>query len=534
MRKPIWAAVLGAFRQEFELLTTLSYLVDLQSKGNLDGIVISTWYGEVDRVKGLREKLKNLGIALVESKPLLCESPYANLNYLRQSTQMKAALALLPHDALVLKSRTDFSNYDFNRIEMLRKTIVLPKPGSFGTFSAGFSNRFSVMRYGVTCPFTFHDVTYLGAWEDVRRLCTTDNSMLSVGIDVWPDVWLFAPYFINRYPILEDFYRYIDHMKYMTLMMEMNRDREFFLPDALNKFYALYFVILYQCFSIFHQEPFPEEDPLSLEDVFYGREGQYLRRTWLVEIRNDEIVRRLVCGCLTPSEAYEALLCEIEKIKESGYAETLCITPEDYEELQIWGREYLSAEPDEWLRPYRKAETPKTGSLGFEETAKLLFSEYAPDEETINVISSIAHNDRSYYGEIVHHLDFFKNKNEELYKKALFNAARYADEEVIERIAELLYEDVLSEEEKTEALYPFIRYGSEDRLYQFPLTEKRINGLLKYCMYEERENETTTVRENWYRGIVGFYQPEGFTKEPEEDVTVELLRDLLAKIEPDG
>jgi len=72
-------------------------------------------------------------------------------------------------------------------------------------------------------------------------------------------------------------------------------------------------------------------------------------------------------------------------------------------------------------------------------------------------------------------------------------------------------------------------FSEEEFLFR---VEKALKGGV--TLMQLREKEKTTVRENWYRGIVGFYQPEGYAKEPEQDVTVELLRDLLAKIEPDG
>ncbi len=529
MKQPVWAIILGNFRQEFELYTTIAYLCELREHSVIDGILLSTWIGEADKIDGFRGKLHTLGVELVETSPLDENTGYTSLNYLRQSTQMKSALAALPANALVLKCRSDFSNFDLNRIDGLQKELHLRDIDSFGALDTGFEKKVQVLRYGVTSPFTFHDVTYIGRKEELRKICTLDNSLLSVGSVMWVDIWLFAPYFASRFPIIEDFFRYIENDEYRGLMMQLNHDKAFYLPAALNKFYALYFAILYQCFSIYHNEPYPDEEELTLEDIFYGKEGQYLRKSWLVEIRNEEIIRKIVCGELKHTKAFDDLLSELEKIKEFGYAETMEFTAEDYAELVDWGRDFLGVEPGQWLKPWKKAEVHDRCRQGFQESAQVLFSQYHPDGEVLKALDEISHDQTSYYGTVIQNLKLFQGRDKGLYKKALFNASRYADEEVIDRIADLLLEGDLSPAEREEALYPFVRYGKEDRLYHYPLTKTRIRGLMKYCLFEEREGLDTGIRKTWFDGIVNYYGLNETASLSEDDITVEKLRNVLRK-----
>ena len=101
-RHKVWAIVCGAVRQEFELYSILSYLCEYRAKGLIEGIVLSTWVGEVDNVKNLREKLKFLDIHLVEIWPLSEEvSQYTNLNYTRQATQLLNGLRNIPDLSLI-------------------------------------------------------------------------------------------------------------------------------------------------------------------------------------------------------------------------------------------------------------------------------------------------------------------------------------------------------------------------------------------------------------------------------------------------
>lgn len=530
MKPSVWAVITGNFRQEFELYTTIAYLCEFRSKGVIDGIVISTWEGEVEKVSGLKQRLDELGIFLVETPALEEDTVYSSINYLRQSTQLKSALSALPEGAFVLKCRTDYSNYDLNRIDNIHEGINLVNVNEFGDFDAGMDYKIGVLRFGVTTPFTFHDITYMGTKNDLRRLCSLDNSLLSVGYVTWVDMWIFATYFVKRYTVFEDFYRFINSNVFISLMVNITEEKEFILPLFLNKFYALYFVVLYQCFYVYDTEVFPENEKLGIEDIFRGKEGMYLRQSWLIEIRNDEIVKRIVLGELAPSKAYDALYSEIEKIRKKGYAESLSMTYEDYEELERWGRDYFGVEPKEWLYPYNKVSLENQHTESFDESAKILFSRYKPDDECMDAIKQIAHCKQSYYGEVIKHLDTFEKSNKNLYKKALFNSARYTNEDVIDKIAVLLYEEDLTEEEREEAMYPFVRYGHEDRLYSFPLTEKRIHGLLTYCMYEEKEQLDTGIRDFWYKGMVSYYGLNEFPSEPEEEVTVEMLNKVLEKV----
>ncbi len=537
--KPIIAVVCGLVRQEFELYTTLGYLCDYRSRGMIDGIILSTWTGEADRKPELRAELAELGVELVESAPLDVPTPYGNLNYLRQARQMKAALGLIPDGATVLKSRTDFSNFDFNRNDQMKDGIKLLPVREFGEFDSGFLRRLSVLRCGVTCPFSFHDITYIAGKSELRKLCTTDNSMLSVGSDVGPDIWLFAPYFAMRYPIIDDFFRYIDNSAFLNHMLHLPSDRELVLPEALNKFFALYFVLLYQCISIYHEESFPEDEELSLGDVFRGREGAYLRRSWLVEIRSEEIICRIVLGRLKHTEGYKRLYRYIERIREKGYAESLSITCEDYEELKRWGWDFLGLEADKWLKSYRKLgllEDVTGKDISFARAERILFSDVALDDEMIDELSSIAYDNKSYYGHIISSLPVFEKNDRKLYKKALFTASRYVNDSVIRRIAEMLMEEELTETELIAALYPFQRYARDNSLYGFPMTADRVMGLYTYCLYEDKVGDNPpVVRTEWYRRLWGLLRE----KEPDtsgdesfdfENTSMDDLRKLLDRL----
>ena len=91
MGKKVWAVVCGAIRQEFELYSVIAWLCEQRANDLIDGIVLSTWVGEVNQITGLRNKLRFLDIILVESAPFE-DKIKINLNYTRQAVQFNAGL----------------------------------------------------------------------------------------------------------------------------------------------------------------------------------------------------------------------------------------------------------------------------------------------------------------------------------------------------------------------------------------------------------------------------------------------------------
>ena len=55
-KRCIWAVICGAVRQEFELYNVIALLCEWRAKGMIEGIVLSTWKGEIDQIPHLRYK----------------------------------------------------------------------------------------------------------------------------------------------------------------------------------------------------------------------------------------------------------------------------------------------------------------------------------------------------------------------------------------------------------------------------------------------------------------------------------------------
>lgn len=161
----------GAIRNEFELYTTLSALIECRTEGLLEGIVISTWVGEVRNISGLEEKLKTLNIYLIEI-PTISESisQFSDINFARQIIQLRKGLEFIPDDVFVLKCRTDYSQDKIAASKQIPEGKIDMSLGSFGNMDFGLNYRIGVMRFSCNSFLTLVDSGSVGYKQDLLKM----------------------------------------------------------------------------------------------------------------------------------------------------------------------------------------------------------------------------------------------------------------------------------------------------------------------------------------------------------------------------
>lgn len=534
-KTPLYALVCGTFRLEFEFYTTLICLCELRKQGIIDGIVVSAWDEEEENIPGIHEKLEMLKIELVESPEPLLDFNYGEAIYLRQAVQVNAGLNIIPENAYVLKCRSDYSNFDINRFDVLKIPNYDWNLNQWGEFSTGKQSKTAVLRFGIGAPFAFHDICFMGSKTDLKKSIYFDNTTLSFENSIIADIWFFAGYYVNRFRIIKDFFRYIRLCEFHQGMNNLHiLQEDFYLPSFLNKFYALYFLIIYSDYCIYHDMPLSDGVQLKIEDVFYSNPEYGIRKDWVVEIRCFDVIRKIVKGEVETSKGYDGIYSEICKIKKLSYAEQLRYEASDYEEMAAWGKKYFGYEPRKWLKNFRELKPvnkDEIADIGFEESAQLLFSDYSVNEKTYEAIRDIAFNKRSYYSTVISYLDDFKEVDEELYKKALFSSTRYFDDKVLRNVAKLLVDGKAQGKDIKEACFMFKRFAHDERLYRFPMNADRICALLHYIFYQEQTEGTSDVAEEFIIRLLDYYgmnQSENYIRNYEY---LECLLDEISKRE---
>lgn len=509
MKTPTYALVCGTLRLEFEFFTTLTCLCELRKHGVIDEIVVSAWDCEEENIPGIHEKLSKLNIALVESHEPTLEFHYGESIYLRQAVQLSAGLDIIPANTYVIKCRTDYSNFDLNRMDVFSGVPVNWTLGKHGEFRTGKEARTAVLRFGIGAPFSFHDICFMGKREDLKKMVLFENTSLSFNKNIIADIWFFAGYYAIRFPLIRDFLKYVKVTEFHRGINNLRVfDEEFILPDFLCKFFALYFIIIYTDYAIYHDMYLPKDTLLRIEDIFYGNSTCGIRKDWVVEIRCFDVIRKIVEGELEQSRGYVSLYAEINKMKNMAYVEELKYCASYVEEMAEWGRKYLGYEPEEWLEDYRELsrESFSLGKeIGFEESATILFSDYHMNESTYAAVRDIAFNKQSYYNTVISHLCKLKEVDEKLYKKALFSSTRYFDDSVLRKVAELLMGGKALGKDATEASFIFKRFAHDERLYQFPMTVDRVFALIYYITYQEKMEGTSDVADELLQRLRIYY-----------------------------
>lgn len=240
-KKPVWAVICGAIRNLYEFYPALAYYTKLKEEGVIQGIVLSTWHGEVDQHIGLREKLLSLGIGIAESKD--AKTPGPN-NLWRQFRSLDQGLRLCPRDCYILKGRTDkISGYIENFREPIMKLSEYESEYDRNDPFAVFEAPLIVPFYSLTYPFLVKDIAFLGTRNTFDMLCHFESwTDIAQSHSVWPEArWKSFP-FMQRFPIFKEVSEQFNLQLISTaLVRDSNRSE---MPDVISRLFALYFKIM--------------------------------------------------------------------------------------------------------------------------------------------------------------------------------------------------------------------------------------------------------------------------------------------------
>ncbi len=540
MGKKVWAVVCGAVRQEFELYTTIAMLCDYRSRGFIEGIVISTWKGELENIKNLRSKLELLNIYVVELDPLNEElGKFLHLSYARQAYQLKSALELVPNDVFVLKCRTDCSE---NRIKLFDDVIqgkVDLTAEKFGGFDSGLNYKIAVDILGVGIPFVFCDIVFLGHVSDIKKMADIKAVVTEYGFLMGPDYWFFISAFIKTFPLLEQFlmtlrtYAFfpggIFQNKLKQYIIENKDAKETFaLPGIFNKFYALYFLIIHcGIYSVSCKKI--KISKLYLSDIFACNNDVGMKLGWSTFIANTEILRMLINFECEPTKGYIKLFKEICNLAVPGCAQKIYFTKEDHDETCEWLKNVLKEEPNKWLR-YKHLSTAKQNDFDFSDTISILYSENKISDmnEMCELLQFICFNENDdYYNSILYNLPQIKKFGDHFYETALSASSRTENPEVLKNLAKRLFYNEMGNK-KTDLSQIFERFEWHPTyFYSFPMPSSKIAAFYYYGKYAESMGNYT-LSKNFYNQIIHHFNisdsnpPENYA-----DAVLEIIKAIV-------
>ena len=277
-----------------------------------------------------------------------------------------------------------------------------------------------------------------------------------------------------------------------NLCIEIDKEK-FELANIMNKYHALQFIILHNCFYLMNQKNQCNISSFYLSDVFACKSELGMFDDWLVSFSNPEVLRMIVEGECIPTKGYLKLYKQINMFAQKGYAEKITITKNDYDETYVWLKDILKVEPTQWIKPYKKiVMKQKEHFVGFDATMNCLMKkeEFKIDEDENYILNYLIHGRTGwFYSRIPSELDYLEQL-EPLYESVLSSAGRSLRPWILKKIAILAYNSDNYENAK-ECGFIFEKFGAnQNMLYSFPMVPEKLSALYYYSMFQEKHGCT--------------------------------------------
>ena len=400
---------------------------------------------------------------------------YTNLNFIRQAMQLTAALERLPEDVFVIKCRTDFCIRLMNMIS--RYFYEDLKVSSYGVFHPPFRYKIVIVFTSVSSPFFSCDIVFFGHKTDIKQMMLFENTEWFLGTPRNPDSLFFMNPFIHHYAVIGDYVRIVKEPVLNMMLrdkLDVFNEENFYLPGILNKFYALYFVLLYSCFCIV-------DNGRVTSNSFYTVFKKKIYTDWQVAIDHPETIRKIVFGEFDHTDGFKKLCTEIQRIGMiPDYAKEMEFTESDYSETVDWAKKF-DVPIGRWLKWNRICRT-ECNHENFENAAKILFSDYHLNKTTVCIMKNIA-GEATYYQELVTYLDEFLQCDKDLYIHALSTASRGQNGSVIRKIGKMLYYGEVEAKWVKEVSLIFERYNGKKVFYTTSVSGEKLSGIFYYGKY---------------------------------------------------
>lgn len=327
MRKN-WALVTGAVRSELYLRITMVKLCDMRAKGQLEGIVLSTWKGEIAPDSILKNQLTALEIKIVETEAIDINAEIVNnvLGLERQRVLIDNGLKIIPFDSFVIRLRTDFNSDIRVLFDLFDQEQYDDYALEYGKFPVNFKYKIYVREYCAKHIFYPNDRFFYGQREDLKKLMIPLSYSKLVNFHYDIEVELMTGYAFYTYPILRktvDLLKPEFYEQYLFPYCKNRGNSELKIPRILLRAYATIFVYAYTHFKFLTDKTVdPDKCPLiSIKDIFSGN------------IYNGYQIKKLIFGEVVDSPSMKEFQKELFNISLNR-PECDFYTYEEYLELK--------------------------------------------------------------------------------------------------------------------------------------------------------------------------------------------------------
>lgn len=520
MGKPVWAVVCGKIRERFEFNMTIAKLCDLRLQGLLDGILISTWSGQLDNRPLLKNALRELDIHILElDESEITSEKNVNMSFWVQQYQLRQGIIHIPNDVFVLKCRTEFGIDKIKPFEKILKGEMDLTVGEAGCFPVPLRYRYGVMRLSISGPFWMVDGGYIGYKDDILRMLPGANTHYKYGLD--EDLWAdFAPWFnpfLAEYPYFEELQN-ISRRKFIfdacagALISYAKRttDEDFYLPKPVITFFAIYFLILYTCFHKTENYLYTgdnkelKKQSVSVRQLFFEDMGIGLYSTNNKScIGNYNVLYAVINGDCKDDNLYRSLYSEIKRLQNKDELINTHITYDDYIALYEFFRNELEMDPTQWLI-WKVGNFTKHEERDFKGALKILYQDVPMNEKDWDLLYETAdivmEKQRQYriFSTIRQYIDKTEGLPSTIYEDILGSALRLFAASDVKKCGKGLRQGMYNSN------VPWLSARLQfflSRTQKVLTSGNYLSGIYHYCFYEVEKNNNSLYAQKLYDEI---------------------------------
>lgn len=310
MERKNWALVTGAVRSELYLRIIMIKLCDMRAKGKLEGIVLSTWEGEIDGFSGLKEDLKKCGIIVIETPYIdeKIERRFNQLAYTRQNITIEKGLAVIPNHCFVLRLRTDYLNGINEFLRYIYCDEFRTDVGHYGGFKPIYNHRIVLTNYNARHILFANDRFFYGSKHDLKKINTPIIHNRYSKFKRMVENELLCSYAFECVPILRSIWDIvsINFFEKLSEWCLTVTDKDLKLPKIIYRVFAAVCVYAYTHISF-------------STDLWYRAKNDLPDKIPLVSLFQQKLhsgyeIEKVVMGKLEPTQAAEDFKEELKKI----------------------------------------------------------------------------------------------------------------------------------------------------------------------------------------------------------------------------
>lgn len=174
----------------------------LKKEGVVDGIIFSTWKGEVEKYSGLVKFLDEMDVVIVE-----LDEPNLRLpgHIIHQMKTLFFGLDLMSEESLVLKLRPDLGALDHNIIK--KAFIDYHKYSSVEGVGSAYKYKIVLGGGFIFQPFYLNDITFMGVCSELKKMVNMDLKNEIVYSNMAPEQWYHTPVFLSKFKLFDCYFR---------------------------------------------------------------------------------------------------------------------------------------------------------------------------------------------------------------------------------------------------------------------------------------------------------------------------------------